>query len=269
MWGTGAKSRSSNGRGSCAPSRGRSRTSPPSSGCRSRACRCGCATSNSSRTLGGARTGRGPTRIRCTSPSSTRSSDATARAPNGSACCPNVSSSCSAPRSTPGRAAKTQDTLAFANSDPRLIRIFVTWLRRFFDIDESKLRVRLYLHEGLDLDAATAFWSDVTEIPPSQFYKPYRAPADGTIRTNEAPDGLSGGQLLVDLVVPPCHGSRRGGIVSSCNSGVAQLAERRPVKPFVVGSSPTPGANATTWWSRPDAGRRAHLPRAPSASLPA
>ena len=25
-------------------------------------------------------------------------------------------------------------------------------------------------------------------------------------------------------------------------SGVAQLAEQRPVKPFVVGSSPTPGA---------------------------
>jgi hypothetical protein len=81
-----------------------------------------------------------------------------------------------------GEGAKTQDALAFANSDPRLIRMFVTWLRRFFDVDESKFRVRLYLHEGLDLNAAIAFWSDITQIPPAQFYKPYRAPADGTIR---------------------------------------------------------------------------------------
>jgi transcriptional regulator with XRE-family HTH domain len=81
-----------------------------------------------------------------------------------------------------GEGAKTQDALAFANSDPLLIRIFVTWLRRFFDVEESKFRVRLYLHEGLDLDAAIAFWSDLTHIPPAQFYKPYRAPADSTIR---------------------------------------------------------------------------------------
>jgi hypothetical protein len=38
-------------------------------------------------------------------------------------------------------------------------------LRRFFVVDESRLRVHLYLHEGLDLDAANAFWSDVTSIP--------------------------------------------------------------------------------------------------------
>jgi hypothetical protein len=95
-----------------------------------------------------------------------------------------------------GEGAKTQDTLTFANSDPRLIRIFVTWLRRFFDIDELKFRVRLYLHEGLDLDAATAFWSDLTEIPPSQFYKPYRAPADGTTRRTKHLMGCPGVSYL-------------------------------------------------------------------------
>jgi hypothetical protein len=57
---------------------------------------------------------------------------------------------------------------------------YCTWLRRFFAIDEARLRVRLYLHEGLDL--AAAFWSDVTGIPPSQFQKPYRAVPDPSIR---------------------------------------------------------------------------------------
>jgi hypothetical protein len=56
------------------------------------------------------------------------------------------------------------------------------WLRRFFAIDEARLRVRLYLHEGLDLAAAVALWSDVTGIPPSQFQKPYRAVPDPSIR---------------------------------------------------------------------------------------
>ena len=55
-------------------------------------------------------------------------------------------------------------------------------LQRFFSVDEARLRVRLYLHEGLDLAASVAFWSDVTGIPPSQFQKPYRAVPDPTIR---------------------------------------------------------------------------------------
>jgi hypothetical protein len=63
-----------------------------------------------------------------------------------------------------------------------MVAFFCSWLRRFFKIDESRLRVRLYLHEGLDLDAATAHWSQVTRVPESQFGKPYRAVADPSIR---------------------------------------------------------------------------------------
>jgi len=51
-----------------------------------------------------------------------------------------------------GEGSKTSDKLCVANSDPRMIWTFTTWLRRFFDVDESRLRMRLYLHEGLDLD---------------------------------------------------------------------------------------------------------------------
>jgi transposase len=48
--------------------------------------------------------------------------------------------------------------------------------------EEARLRVRLYLHAGLDLATSVAFWSEVTGIPPSQFQKPYRAVPDPTIR---------------------------------------------------------------------------------------
>ena len=63
-----------------------------------------------------------------------------------------------------------------------MIFFYCCWLRRFFEIDESRLRLRLYLHEGLDLAATIAYWSALTAIPPSQFGKPYRAVPDPSIR---------------------------------------------------------------------------------------
>jgi len=81
-----------------------------------------------------------------------------------------------------GEGAKTGTEVRFANSDPELIYVFLRWLRRFFDIDESKLRLSLYLHQHLDLEAANEFWSELTAIPVSHFYKPYRAVADPSIR---------------------------------------------------------------------------------------
>jgi len=81
-----------------------------------------------------------------------------------------------------GEGAKRDGQVRFANSDPRMVAFFCSWLRRFFEIDESRLRVRLYLHEGLDLNTAMAHWSAVTAIPETQFRKPYRAVPDPSIR---------------------------------------------------------------------------------------
>jgi len=81
-----------------------------------------------------------------------------------------------------GEGAKRDGAVRFANTDPKMIAFFCAWLRRFFEIDESRLRVRLYLHEGLDLGAAVDFWSELTGIPASQFLTPYRAVPDPTIR---------------------------------------------------------------------------------------
>jgi hypothetical protein len=81
-----------------------------------------------------------------------------------------------------GEGSKRDGDLRFSNTNPLMIAFFCAWFRRFFEIDERRLRVRLYLHEGLDLVAAIAFWSGLTGIPPSQFGKPYRAVPDPSIR---------------------------------------------------------------------------------------
>ena len=88
-----------------------------------------------------------------------------------------------------GEGAKADGAVKFVNSDPRMIVFFSTWLRRFFSIDESRLRVWLYLHEGLDLEAASEYWSALTDIPRGQFGKPYRAVPDPSIRRSKHPMG--------------------------------------------------------------------------------
>lgn len=81
-----------------------------------------------------------------------------------------------------GEGKKGDGRVGFANTNPEMMAAFCAWLRRFFDVDESRLRVRLYLHQGLDLEAATDHWSRVTGIPHTQFRKPYRAVPDPSIR---------------------------------------------------------------------------------------
>ena len=84
-----------------------------------------------------------------------------------------------------GEGSKGDGRVSFANTDDQMVRFFCAWLRRFFVVDEKRLRVRVYLHEGLDLDAAEQHWSVTTGIPRDQFGAPYRAAADPSIRRNK------------------------------------------------------------------------------------
>ncbi|MET0908089.1 MAG: hypothetical protein ABWZ99_01360, partial [Ilumatobacteraceae bacterium] len=84
-----------------------------------------------------------------------------------------------------GEGFKRDGLVGMANTDPQVLRAFVTWLRSCFGIDERRLRVRLYLHEGLDLDAAEQFWSDLLAVPRAQFRRPYRAVPDPTRRRSK------------------------------------------------------------------------------------
>lgn len=71
----------------------------------------------------------------------------------------------------------------FANSDPALVKVFLGALRRgFVNINESKFRALLHLHEYHDRETQMKFWSDITSIPSSRFYRPYLKPHTGLRR---------------------------------------------------------------------------------------
>jgi hypothetical protein len=147
-----------------------------------------------------------------------------------------------------GEGGKTDRSVRFPNSDPEMVRFFCAWLRRFFTIDESRLRCRVYLHEGLDLEATEAFWSELTEIPRTQFGKAYRAVPDPSIRRNKHEHGC----LYVNYSCSRTHreimGLVRALLSSSSYSGVAQQVAQRIVNPEIAGSSPAPGAHTPPSW---------------------
>lgn len=78
-----------------------------------------------------------------------------------------------------GEGAKGGGEVALANTNAAIISLHCRWLRHFFDPDEVRLRVRVQLHEGLDLETASAFWAQVTAVPRGQFHSPARVPARG------------------------------------------------------------------------------------------
>jgi hypothetical protein len=128
------------------------------------------------------------------------------------------------------------------NCDPRMVLLHVEWLRRCFLVDPAAMWTRLYLHEGLDLEAANSFWAALTGIPRSRFRTPYRAVADPSIRRSKHPMGCpsiaAGGRSLHREVM----GLVDGLLSSPFPSGVAQLVEQGTVNAKVLGSSPSPGA---------------------------
>ena len=84
-----------------------------------------------------------------------------------------------------GEGEKSDGRVSMANTNPAYLQVFVGWLREQFAVDETRLRVRLYLHDGLDVDEANAYWSMVLAIPVGQFHKPDRARADETRRRSK------------------------------------------------------------------------------------
>ena len=56
-----------------------------------------------------------------------------------------------------------------SNTDPNLIRVFISCLKDVFKIDETKLRVSIRIYQDLDKNKCLDFWSKVTGIKKENF----------------------------------------------------------------------------------------------------
>lgn len=63
--------------------------------------------------------------------------------------------------------------MCFVNTDPALLKLFITLVRQSFPIDESRWRVRLHIHYYHKPKQTLQYWSKTLKIPLSLFAKPY------------------------------------------------------------------------------------------------
>ena len=86
--------------------------------------------------------------------------------------------------------AKQRGVVDFTNSDPRLIAVFLAFLRRICGISEVRLRAALYAYPDQDIQHLHRFWSEHTGIPLSQFNKPYVRPLTPNVSRRKMSVGL-------------------------------------------------------------------------------
>jgi len=60
-----------------------------------------------------------------------------------------------------------------ANSDPKLIRFMMKWLRKICSIPTENIKIHLHLHSGQNENKAKEYWSNITHLPLSRFGKSY------------------------------------------------------------------------------------------------
>lgn len=73
----------------------------------------------------------------------------------------------------------TDGYVFFVNSDPKMVSLFVYLLRKSFDINESKFRCMIHIHEYHNEKTQLKFWSKIAKIPIKQFSKSYLKPHTG------------------------------------------------------------------------------------------
>lgn len=73
---------------------------------------------------------------------------------------------------------------AIANSDPRIIKFMVSWLREFWDVTPAQIKVHLHLHSGQDENRMKSYWSSLTSIPLENFGKSFIKPEGSGYRKN-------------------------------------------------------------------------------------
>lgn len=72
-----------------------------------------------------------------------------------------------------GEGGKRNSKVTFSNSDPEMIRVFLRFLREICGISESRLKAGLHIYPDHNESQLIGFWSSITAIPSSRFYKPF------------------------------------------------------------------------------------------------
>lgn len=84
----------------------------------------------------------------------------------------------------------------FSNSDPAIIKLMMKWFRRICKVPEEKFRICLHIHALHCRKDIEDYWSKITEIPRTQFYKTQIKPTSLRQRRNKLYNGTCAISIL-------------------------------------------------------------------------
>ncbi len=61
-------------------------------------------------------------------------------------------------------------TLAFANSDPLMVKVYLRFVRKIFNVQNIKIHGGIHLYPTTDIARAREYWAAITKLPPDRFY---------------------------------------------------------------------------------------------------
>jgi len=88
-----------------------------------------------------------------------------------------------------GEGTKGNDKAVLANTDPKVIRAFLRFLREICQVEEKRIYAYLNVFDDVDLKEALDYWIQVTELPRSQFVKPTVRSSKGGSYNNKSKYG--------------------------------------------------------------------------------
>lgn len=61
--------------------------------------------------------------------------------------------------------------LEMTSTDPLAIKLFLEFIRKDLEIDESRLKLQIQVHENDNVEFLEDYWSKITNIPKTRFHK--------------------------------------------------------------------------------------------------
>jgi len=88
-----------------------------------------------------------------------------------------------------GEGKKTGVTVDFTNTNLKILKLFLSFLRIICGIKEEKLRIYLYCFQGQNIHELISFWAHNLMVDPKSFTKPYVRQSKG-ITLRQVPNGV-------------------------------------------------------------------------------
>lgn len=70
-----------------------------------------------------------------------------------------------------GEGSKTMEQIRLVNSDPRVVRLFIRWLREICELHDENITIAMHLYPDSDELSSMKYWMDITKLPQQQFRK--------------------------------------------------------------------------------------------------